>query len=973
MSVKLKALQAVAGTTAAAAAGGGNPEAISFDGGSNGDKLAISTNLSGSSNSQTFTISFWFWGKDNFSGRVISAGQAGYISAYVYHSGFQFEVKDSSNTVFVDLTYAPGNSTLQESWNHIIWSMDTINGDWKIYLNDRDISGQVNTNSKSMTGTPYWNSGNFSISGAAGGNFEFEGRLAHVFADFKYRDLDVDSNRRLFITEDKKPVTSLTSVDSYSANSTTVSVANIQGTLFNDDGSKFYYVSSTNDAIYEYDLTTNYDVSSKSSSAADRSKSLIRIDSNDNPTSATWSADGTKLFVFYQTANVISTWTTSTAFDVTGLSEAGASNVASFFTGVRAGDFNSDGTKLFAVGLDSTVIEFSHSAYSFSTSTNTSHDFGLTSLSGIRFNSNGTKLFLNSSGTFYEYALSTAYDLTTASLTNTYTFSAASYAQFTFNDNGTKLVVGHGGTSVFTIDLNTGYDLSTAAYGIEDGNPTQPIVYVPATDVTDAGSNLGSGGDLNVIGTLDQAESGPNQNNTYMSRFNGTDERLYKSITASSIANTTVTTLSFIGRPYNSRNNQYIIHPVRSNDGAITFLAMFEAEKLWIWSYDRVASQTGFQGTVPAPVGQMHHWAISIDTSSQTNTKVFRDGVEQTITWVTWNNNSTISYNIANMINIGSNNTPSAFLDGAIGELYWDDSYIDLSSNNIFWDSDTNKPKSLKQVLDETGNNPLVAMPLNAAYPQENLGSIGDFIDVGAKDGHIGMSEHISRSVQSAGGYSNRLSLSVSHTMGQELSLVMGIRENGFFTGDFTMFKTDPLNFHTSNHRVNAFVYDTTSSRVFSNNDPDNLQEEKWYVAFISINLADTTVNNNEVRLHGNNTVEDYSLNYDGVYNSSNNLKAITSIEAIYQQDNFTVQGGAIYFTDTFIDFKQEANRNKFLNQMGYLKNLEAEIEAGNIPEPLVYLPMDDSSNYGKNLGTLNDFTVNGTLTQGPDIDITNR
>jgi hypothetical protein len=970
MSINSKKLLTSSAGFAASQAGGvgeDGPQAISFDGVSNGDKLALTSSLAGATDSKTFTISFWFWGGDDNGGRVFSVGQAGYIAAIVYHSGIIFEVKNSSNSVFVELSYTRSDKAFQESWNHVVWSMDTNSGDYQVWLNDENITSQMNENGKSNTGTPWWNSGNFAIAGAASGNFEFKGRLAHVFADYKYRDFNVVANRRLFITSDLKPVTDLTSVDSYSSNVESFSEQNIQGVEFNSDGSKFYTITSTTDAIYEYSLSTPYDISTRGPRTY---KNLIRSSSNDNPTSATWSADGTKLFVFYQSSNVVATWSTSTPFSISGLSNTAATAVSTEFAGVRAGVFNSSGTKSYVVGLGSGVWEFTHSAYSFSIGNQTFHEFNLSNLTGIRFNSDGTKLFLHSVGTLYEYSLSTAYDLTSASLTTTYPLQS-NYAQFAFNNDGTELLVGGTATYVFTNTLSTGYDLSTASYGVADGNPAQPIVYVPATDVQDAGRNDGFGGDLSEVSILDQAGTGPNQNNTNMSRFNGTNQRLYKSTTPGTIPNSTVTTISFIGRTYNTRNNQYIFHPVISNNGGITLVLMFEQNKLIFWSYDRVAGQTGFQGSVPARVGCSHHWAMVIDTSSQSLTKVFRDNVEQSITWSSWNNNSTLSYGVANMVNIGSNNTPSAYLDGAIGELYFDTSYIDIASNNIFWDADKGKPKPIRQVLDETGNSPLIAMPLHPTNSQLNLGTFGNFINVGDNAGHRGMSEFNARSIESTSS-SSKLSLSVSHTMGQQLSLVMAFREDGYFTGDFKMFTTDCLRFNTSNHRVDAFVYDTTGSRVFSNNDPDNLQEEKWYIAFISVDLSNTNSQANEVRLHGNNRVENFSVNYDGAYNSSNNLKPITSIQAIYQQDNYTVHGGAIYFTDTFIDFQQEENRNKFLNQMGYLKDLEAEIDAGNIPTPLVYLPMDDPTNYGKNLGTLNDFTVNGSLNQGPDIDIIN-
>ena len=77
-----------------------------------------------------------------------------------------------------------------------------------------------------------------------------------------------------------------------------------------------------------------------------------------------------------------------------------------------------------------------------------------------------------------------------------------------------------------------------------------------------------------------------------------------------------------------------------------------------------------------------------------------------------------------------------------------------------------------------------------------------------------------------------------------------------------------------------------------------------------------------------------------------------------------------MYFTTDYIDFSQESNRNLFVNQLGYPRDLSKEIEAGNIPKPLIYLPFDDTSNLGKNLGTGGDFTVIGNVTPGVDFTI---
>lgn len=84
---------------------------------------------------------------------------------------------------------------------------------------------------------------------------------------------------------------------------------------------------------------------------------------------------------------------------------------------------------------------------------------------------------------------------------------------------------------------------------------------------------------------------------------------------------------------------------------------------------------------------------------------------------------------------------------GEVGELYFDTTYIDLSTDNPFWDSDANRPKPVRQVLDETSATPLIAMPISADNPGLNLGTGGNFtVNSGPFVGARGASEYWSRS-----------------------------------------------------------------------------------------------------------------------------------------------------------------------------------------------------------------------------------
>jgi sugar lactone lactonase YvrE len=138
--------------------------------------------------------------------------------------------------------------------------------------------------------------------------------------------------------------------------------------------------------------------------------------------------------------------------------------------------FSSDGTKMYSVG------NISDAAYQYSMSTawdvsTASYDNVSYSLVGrhtlpfeLRFNSDGTKMYSLGYGTdtIHQHSLTTGFDLSTASYDsvsfNVYSLDSAPNG-LTFNADGTKMYfVGNGNDSVYQCSLTTAYDVSTASY-----------------------------------------------------------------------------------------------------------------------------------------------------------------------------------------------------------------------------------------------------------------------------------------------------------------------------------------------------------------------------------------------------------------------------------------------------------------------------------------------------------------------------
>jgi len=86
---------------------------------------------------------------------------------------------------------------------------------------------------------------------------------------------------------------------------------NPYGMAWNDDGSKMYVVGSDNDAVYEYDCATAFDVTTTSLS------SQFDVSSEDlTPEGVVWNDTGSKMYVAGATNDAVYEYDCATAFDI---------------------------------------------------------------------------------------------------------------------------------------------------------------------------------------------------------------------------------------------------------------------------------------------------------------------------------------------------------------------------------------------------------------------------------------------------------------------------------------------------------------------------------------------------------------------------------------------------------------------------------------------------------------------------------
>lgn len=247
------------------------------------------------------------------------------------------------------------------------------------------------------------------------------------------------------------------------------------GLAFKTDGTKFYVVGGVNDTVYQYSMSTAWDVST----ASYDSKSFSVATQEGTPNAVFFKTDGTKMYVVGQANDTIYQYSLSTAWDVSTASyDSKSFSVNSQETSPQGLFFKDDGTAAFFVGTgNDTVWKASLStAWDISTA---SFVYGTDSFyvasqqtfpTEVQFKTDGTKMYVlgRTNDTVYQYSLSTAWSVDTASY-DSKSFSVSTQEGFPnglfFKPDGTKMyVIGQGQDTVFQYSLSTAWDVSTASY-----------------------------------------------------------------------------------------------------------------------------------------------------------------------------------------------------------------------------------------------------------------------------------------------------------------------------------------------------------------------------------------------------------------------------------------------------------------------------------------------------------------------------
>jgi sugar lactone lactonase YvrE len=186
-------------------------------------------------------------------------------------------------------------------------------------------------------------------------------------------------------------------------------------------GTNGYVVGSQRDKIARYSLSTAWDVTTMS-----YEENFSVSGKETNPYGMAVKGDGTSIYIIGYTSDKIHQWDMSTANDLSTASYHGYISTSSQSGAAGGLEFSKDGTKAYMADQHGDDVE----AYTLSTAwdiTTASHDAALdvsakeATVNGCAISSDGTKLYIvgSSSDEVHEYTLSTAYDVSSASFSHT--------------------------------------------------------------------------------------------------------------------------------------------------------------------------------------------------------------------------------------------------------------------------------------------------------------------------------------------------------------------------------------------------------------------------------------------------------------------------------------------------------------------------------------------------------------------------
>jgi 6-phosphogluconolactonase (cycloisomerase 2 family) len=229
---------------------------------------------------------------------------------------------------------------------------------------------------------------------------------------------------------------------------------NLRGLEFSTDGTFLYVIGSSGQDVNQYTLSTAWDVTT-----ATHTRLFSIVGEETDPTDVTFKEDGTEMYVIGEDGDDVNQYTLSTAWDISSATFTRLFSVATQETAPTGIDFKPDGTEMYVCGkTGDDVNQYTLStAWDISTATFT-RLFSVatqdTIPNGVKFSSDGLGMFMMGQATdaVYHYTLSTAWDISSATFTSSFSVSAddGTPQGLAFSADGTRMyMAGDANNTVF--------------------------------------------------------------------------------------------------------------------------------------------------------------------------------------------------------------------------------------------------------------------------------------------------------------------------------------------------------------------------------------------------------------------------------------------------------------------------------------------------------------------------------------------
>ena len=279
-----------------------------------------------------------------------------------------------------------------------------------------------------------------------------------------------------------------------------------EGMYIKSDGTKLYICGQsggggTDRQVDEYDLSTAWDVTT----ATNWQRVVIPTLTDPQEIilmSVSFSSDGTRMFILGQTGDVIIEFPLSTAWDITTTGFQTARYSIGFAQTFPNGLFiNSEGSRFVICGeTNDDADQFVMGGFIVSDQDTSPKD--------LFFKTDGTQMYMagDQANDITEYSLSTAWDLGTATfLQRSGTLAASSPSGLSFKPDGTRMyVLGFSNEFVYEYSLSTAWDVSTItlvrSFSVTAQEPEPSGLYFKPDD----GTKMYVGGRTSGVGPVGQ-------------------------------------------------------------------------------------------------------------------------------------------------------------------------------------------------------------------------------------------------------------------------------------------------------------------------------------------------------------------------------------------------------------------------------------------------------------------------------------